>query len=81
MEHVRHRADLTYILDILGGETSIGHSFTGGGDFPDVETVIPALAERYTLALISNTIRSHFEKTFPCELARLFQATLFRCSR
>ncbi|MGD8377531.1 MAG: PDZ domain-containing protein [Acidobacteriota bacterium] len=39
LPHVRHRADLTYILDILGGETSIGHSFTGGGDEPDVETV------------------------------------------
>jgi len=39
VEHVRHRADLTYILDILGGETSIGHSFTGGGDLPDVEKV------------------------------------------
>ncbi len=39
VEHVRHRADLTYILDILGGETAIGHSFTGGGDWPDVETV------------------------------------------
>jgi tricorn protease len=32
VEHVRHRADLTYILDILGGEASVGHSFTGGGD-------------------------------------------------
>ncbi|MDO9693770.1 MAG: PDZ domain-containing protein [Candidatus Latescibacteria bacterium] len=39
VEHVRHRADLTYVLDILGGETSIGHSFTGGGDEPEVETV------------------------------------------
>jgi len=39
LEHVRHRADLTYILDILGGETAIGHSFTGGGDEPEVETV------------------------------------------
>ncbi len=39
VDHVRHRADLTYILDILGGETAIGHSFTGGGDTPDVETV------------------------------------------
>ncbi len=39
VDHVRHRADLTYILDILGGETAIGHSFTGGGDWPDVETV------------------------------------------
>lgn len=39
IDHVRHRADLTYVLDILGGETAIGHSFTGGGDWPDVETV------------------------------------------
>ncbi len=39
VEHVRHRVDLTYILDILGGETAIGHSFTGGGDTPDVEFV------------------------------------------
>ncbi|MBD3869498.1 MAG: PD40 domain-containing protein [Acidobacteria bacterium] len=39
VEHVRHRADLTYILDLLGAETSVGHSFTGGGDEPDVESV------------------------------------------
>jgi len=39
VDHVRHRVDLTYILDILGGETSVGHSFTGGGDLPDVERV------------------------------------------
>jgi len=39
VDSVRHRADLTHILDILGGETAIGHSFTGGGDEPDVETV------------------------------------------
>ena len=39
IDHVRHRNDLTYVLDILGGETSIGHSFVGGGDIPDVEKV------------------------------------------
>lgn len=39
VDHVRHRVDLTYVLDILGGETAIGHSFTGGGDTPDVERV------------------------------------------
>jgi tricorn protease len=39
VDHVKHRADLTYVLDILGGETSIGHSFTGGGDMPEVEEV------------------------------------------
>jgi len=39
VDHVRHRADLTYILDILGGETAVGHSFTGGGDQPDIDRV------------------------------------------
>ncbi|MBE0565001.1 MAG: PD40 domain-containing protein [Krumholzibacteria bacterium] len=39
LEHVRHRADLTYMLDILGGETAVGHSFARGGDEPDVDTV------------------------------------------
>ena len=35
---VRHRADLTYVLDQVNGELSVGHSFVGGGDYPDVET-------------------------------------------
>jgi len=39
LPYVRHRDDLNYVLDILGGETSIGHSFTGGGDYPDVKNV------------------------------------------
>ena len=43
LDHVRHRSDLTYLLDILGGETSIGHSFAGGGDLPSVETVTVGL--------------------------------------
>jgi tricorn protease len=37
--HVKHRSDLNYIIDILGGEVSVGHSFTRGGDFPDVPNV------------------------------------------
>lgn len=39
VKHVRHRTDLNYIIDILGGEVSIGHSYTRGGDFPDVDNV------------------------------------------
>ncbi len=35
---IRHRADLTYLLDQLGGELSVGHSFVFGGDFPAVDT-------------------------------------------
>ncbi|MDE3253013.1 MAG: PD40 domain-containing protein, partial [Bacteroidota bacterium] len=34
---IRHRSDLTYLLDQLGGELSVGHSFVGGGDFPKVD--------------------------------------------
>ena len=39
LAHVKHRSDLTYIIDILGGEISIGHSFTFGGDYPEVPTI------------------------------------------
>jgi tricorn protease len=35
----RHRTDLNYIVDILSGEVSIGHSYVSGGDFPDVKKV------------------------------------------
>ncbi|MFX8681115.1 hypothetical protein ABTM69_20910, partial [Acinetobacter baumannii] len=31
VSYVKHRSDLNYIIDILGGEVSIGHSFTSGG--------------------------------------------------
>ena len=35
--HVRHRADLNYIFDMMNGELSVGHSFVGGGDYPSVD--------------------------------------------
>ncbi|MCK0180094.1 PDZ domain-containing protein [Flavobacteriaceae bacterium S0862] len=35
--YVKHRADLTYILDQVNGELSVGHSFVFGGDYPDVD--------------------------------------------
>ena len=38
VEHVRHRADLSYILDQVNGELSVGHSFVFGGDMPETET-------------------------------------------
>jgi tricorn protease len=37
--HVRHRDDLNYLLDIVGGEVVVGHSFIRGGDYPDVPRV------------------------------------------
>jgi len=36
--YIRHRDDLHYLLDQLGGETSVGHSFVRGGDYPEVDT-------------------------------------------
>ncbi|WP_180237202.1 S41 family peptidase [Lacimicrobium alkaliphilum] len=36
VESVRHPVDMTYLLDTLGGEVSIGHSYTSVGDKPDV---------------------------------------------
>ena len=34
---VRHRADLTYLLDQMNGEMAVGHSFVFGGDYPEVD--------------------------------------------
>jgi tricorn protease len=39
IEHARHREDVNYVLDVMGGEVSVGHSYTGGGDVPEVEEV------------------------------------------
>lgn len=36
VEHVRHRSDLVYLQDVLGGEVAVGHSFVFAGDLPDV---------------------------------------------
>jgi len=39
VDHVRHRTDLNYIVEIMGGEVSVGHSYVFGGDMPDIDTV------------------------------------------
>ncbi len=39
VSHVRHRSDLSYLMDQVNGELSVGHSFVFGGDFPAVDTV------------------------------------------
>jgi tricorn protease len=30
---------MNYIIDIIGGEVAVGHSYTRGGDFPDIDRV------------------------------------------
>ncbi|MEM1136496.1 MAG: PDZ domain-containing protein [Bacteroidota bacterium] len=39
VKHVRHRSDLNYIVDIVGGEVAVGHSYTSGGDLPEVKQI------------------------------------------
>jgi len=34
IEHVRHRSDLNYVVDIMSGEIAVGHSYVSGGDYP-----------------------------------------------
>src|SRR5262249_33867831 len=36
---VRHRADLNYLIDMMGAEIAIGHSYVRGGDMPEVPAV------------------------------------------
>ena len=38
---VNHRADLNYLIDMMGAEIAIGHSFVRGGDMPDVPQLVP----------------------------------------
>ncbi|MFO7998688.1 MAG: PDZ domain-containing protein [Bacteroidales bacterium] len=39
VDHVRHRSDLNYVVEIMGGEVAIGHSYVSGGDMPGVEQI------------------------------------------
>jgi tricorn protease len=39
LPYVRHRADLNYLMDMMGAEISIGHSYVRGGDMPEVPAV------------------------------------------
>ena len=36
LPYVKHRADLNYLLDMMGSEISIGHSYVRGGEMPEV---------------------------------------------
>ena len=38
LPYVMHRADLNYLMDNMGSEIAIGHSYVRGGEVPDVPT-------------------------------------------
>jgi tricorn protease len=42
LPYVNHRADLNYLIDLMGSEISIGHSYVRGGDIPTARDVQPA---------------------------------------
>jgi len=43
MPYVMHRADLNYLLDMMGAEIAVGHSYVRGGDMPSVPQQIGGL--------------------------------------
>jgi tricorn protease len=43
LPYVNHRADLNYLLDEMGAEIAIGHSFVRGGDIPQIPTSMGGL--------------------------------------
>src|SRR5581483_2360477 len=36
LPYINHRADLNYLMDMMGAEIAIGHSYVRGGDMPSV---------------------------------------------
>ena len=56
VDHVRHRSDMNYLLDIFSGETAVGHSFVRGGDFPDIDHVPVGLLGA-DFVIENNTVR------------------------
>ena len=60
---MNHRADLNYLLDMMGAEIAIGHSYVRGGDMPEVPPSIGGLLGadfaiengRYRIARIYDT--------------------------
>ena len=40
---MNHRADLNYLLDMMGAEIAIGHSYVRGGDMPEVPEPLAGL--------------------------------------
>ena len=38
LEDINHRSDFTHLLDMLSAEIAVGHSYVGGGDFPDLDS-------------------------------------------
>ncbi len=66
LPYVADRYDLTYVLGELIGELSNSHTYTGGGDYPDLHPVnVGLLGADYELDAASGLYR--FKKIYPGE--------------
>jgi tricorn protease len=54
LEHVAHRSDFNYLLDWMGGEVAVGHSYVRGGDSPDASGSSPPVGLLGADLVISN---------------------------
>jgi tricorn protease len=61
---VNHRADLNYLLDMMGAEIAIGHSFVRGGDIPEVQ---PSTAGLLGADFIVQDGRYRFTRVYDAE--------------
>ena len=61
---IKHRSDLTYILDQVNGELSVGHSFVFGGDYPATE---PANTGLLGADLVAERNRWQIERIYTTE--------------
>jgi tricorn protease len=43
LPYVMHRADLNYLMDVMGAELAVGHSYVRGGDMPTVPQPVAGL--------------------------------------
>ncbi len=43
LPYVKHRADLNYLMDMMGAEIAVGHSYVRGGQMPSTPPVIGGL--------------------------------------
>ena len=43
LPYVMHRADLNYLMDMMGAEIAVGHSYVRGGDMPSVPQQVGGL--------------------------------------
>lgn len=78
LDHIHHRADLSYVIGELIGELNAGHAYVGGGDYPKPERIalglLGARLERDASGFyrISRILRGHnWDKNYRSPLTEI----------